>query len=219
MPTNIYVTVLCDSYVAIPLTVLPPEGSVDPSNYTVGATVVNSQTLDSTTTEDFLQLNDGTWFATNGTQILSVNRDVGILKNHDYVMNIPLQFQGDTTIVYVQLQLKGTETDSYCWFGSKCEPAPDGGSPQASWNSDWFEMIDSTGANPRTATTTGNPITKGDSGGWVSQWAWKTQKYGTIFSLYLCDSPGGENDDLWVMITDATNYPIHGSPHLPPGIG
>jgi hypothetical protein len=213
MPTNIYLTVLSSDANACNL--LTPVSSyqtsgdaLGSSEYSVVATQVASQLLSGTTTEDFNHLDDGTYFSSIGTQIMSVSRDIGIKDNIEYYLNIPLQFAGDTTIVLVQLKLRGTRGDSDGWYGSLCEPASyPGGQQQPAWDSAWLVMLDSSGGTS-TATTTGQP-----------QWSWYAQD-GTLYTLYLCDWPGYgtsyENDDLFIMITDASNYPTHGGAQLPP---
>jgi len=211
MPTNIYLTVLSSD--ANPCNLLTPVSSyqtsgdaLGSSEYSVLETKVASQLLSGTTTLDFDHLDDGTYFSSIGTQIMSVSRDIGIKDCITYYLNIPLQIAGDTTIVLLQLKLTGTAGDSDGWFGSKCEPASYQGQ-QPSWDSAWLEMLDTSGGNS-TATTTGQP-----------QWSWYAQD-GTLYTLYICDWPGlgtsYENDDLFIMITDGANYPIHGGGQLPP---
>jgi hypothetical protein len=210
MPTNIRLTVLSSD--TNPCTLLMPLSSyqrgdaLGSGDYSVLETQVSSELLANTFTTDFYPLADGTWFPTHGTQIMSVNRDFGLHPCDTYYLNIPLQFAGDTTIVYVQLKLKGTETDSEGWYGSKCEPASYSGQ-QPGWSSAWLEMIDTSGGGT-SATTTGDP-----------KWSWYAQD-GTLYTLYLCDFPGygtqSENDDLYIMISDGANYPTHGGGQLPP---
>jgi hypothetical protein len=213
MPTNIYLTVLSSDNA--PCTLLTPVSDYQTSGdalgkgeYSVIETKVASQLLSGTTTEDFNHLDDGTYFSSIGTQIMSVSRDIGIKTGKEYYLNIPLQFSGDTTIVIVQLKLKGTSTDSEGYYGSQCEPASyPGGQQLPVWNSAWLEMLDTSGATS-TATTAGDP-----------EWSWYAQD-GTLYTIYLCDWPGYgtqmENDDLFIMICDASNYPTHGGAQLPP---
>jgi hypothetical protein len=212
MPTNIYLGSLTGT---IPCLVLPPTGSLGSDEYTIIANQVPATLLANTTAGDFNKLNDGTYIY-GGTQVMSVNRDLGIKDGDTYTLNIPLLLFGDSTLVTLQLKLKGTQDDSDGWYGSKCTPAvfPH---QQPGWDSGWYLFVDSTSPyNATYTTTTGQPIAQGDQG-WFSQWSWYSQS-GVLYSLYICDWPGAsgqggdENDDLLVMITDGTNYPVKGAP-------
>lgn len=215
MPTNIYLGSLTGT---VPCLVLPPNGSLGSDEYSIIASQVPATLLTDTTADDFNKLNDGTYIYV-GTQVLSVNRDIGIKDGDTYTLNIPLLLLGDLTIVTLQLKLTGTQDDSDAWYGSKCTPAVyPGQTQQPGWDSDWYLFVDSTSPyNATYTTTTGQPIAVGHQG-WYSQWSWYSQS-GVLYSLYICDWSGGngqqggdENDDLLVMITDGTNYPAKGAP-------
>lgn len=149
MPTNIYlasltpnvncnVLKLSDYQQGIALNELLPA-----SVYSVIESTVIAQSVTTATSQ---ALPSGSGFV-QGTLILSVGRDVGVKNHHTYYLNIPLQLSGDPTIVYVQLKLIGTSTDSNGWFASKCTPDT-AGEP-------WTFIQRSAG--PTTSTRTGPP--------------------------------------------------------------
>lgn len=209
MPTNIYLACLNSSQtncnLLTPLSDYQPGTTLGSSEYSVVATQVSGQTLSDLTTNQFSQLAGDNSVFVQGSLILSVNRDVGIKKGDNYYFNIPLQLDGDTTIVYVQLKLRGTATDSDAWFGMKCTPDTDVSNQVGPWDSTWWEFNDTRSPSTPPVNKTYPAMPSGGQG----ICAWYSQAY-TLNSIYLCDStpPGGSvNDDLWIMITDAANYP------------
>jgi hypothetical protein len=175
MPTNIYLASLTPNVNCSLLTPISSyqqqwgKKALSDSEYSVIATEVTGAASTGNDT-----INSGNFFV-QGTQILSVSRDVGIKDRDTYCLNIPLQLSGDSTIVYVQLMLTGTSEDSDAWYGSECTPNPAGspwiyrtaiggpgygqqigndGSPLPfvvqqlpAWDSPWYKFYDSGGSD------------------------------------------------------------------------
>jgi hypothetical protein len=140
---------------------------------------------------------DGRTVVVCGTSILSVSPpDDGTT----YSLNIPLQIAGDSTVVYVQLQLGTDPATSQNSYGSKCSPvsAKDGVYNEP-WDSMWYGFGDWNGLYVGT-------LLPGTPTNCVGAWNWRTES-GKVFQLYLFDATDGGAETLCVMITDHDNDP------------